>query len=375
MGKEVDRIEGEIFELAGQEFNINSPKQLGAILFDKLGLPAGRKTKTGYSTDASVLEQLAEKHDIARKILAYREVAKLKSTYADGLLALLKPDTRRIHTTLVQTGTATGRLSSQEPNLQNIPIRTDIGQQFRRAFIAPPGHVLVCADYSQIELRILAHITQDPALVQAFQNDEDVHTRTAANVYIVAPEQVTAEQRRFAKMLNYAIAYGLSAFGLAQQLKITPQEAQAFIDAYFATFPGVRRYIDETLQTARAVGYVTTLLGRRRYIPDINVSNQATRQAAERAAINAPIQGSSADIMKPGMIRAYHALKQRPHLKTRMILQVHDELVLEVPEPETAEIAALARDAMNQAFELSVPLKVDVSVGTNWRDKEEWQAG
>ncbi len=375
LGKEVDRIEGEIFELAGQEFNINSPKQLGAILFDKLGLPAGRKTKTGYSTDASVLEQLAEKHDIARKILAYREVAKLKSTYADGLLALVKPDTRRIHTTLVQTGTATGRLSSQEPNLQNIPIRTDIGQQFRRAFIAPPGHVLVCADYSQIELRILAHITQDPALVQAFQNDEDVHTRTAANVYNVAPEQVTAEQRRFAKMLNYAIAYGLSAFGLAQQLKITPQEAQAFIDAYFATFPGVRRYIDETLQTARAVGYVTTLLGRRRYIPDINVSNQATRQAAERAAINAPIQGSSADIMKLGMIRAYHALKQRPHLKTRMILQVHDELVLEVPEPETAEIAALARDAMNQAFELSVPLKVDVSVGTNWRDKEEWQAG
>jgi DNA polymerase-1 len=369
LGKEVDRIEGEIFELAGQEFNINSPKQLGAILFDKLGLPAGRKTKTGYSTDASVLEQLAEKHDIARKIIAYREVAKLKSTYADGLLALVKPDTHRIHTTLVQTGTATGRLSSQEPNLQNIPIRTDIGQQFRRAFIAPPGHVLVCADYSQIELRILAHITQDPALMQAFQNDEDVHTRTAANVYKLPPEQVTAEQRRFAKMLNYAIAYGLSAFGLAQQLKIEPAEAQAFIDAYFATFPGVRRYIDETLRKAREWGYVTTLLGRRRYIPDINVSNQATRQAAERAAINAPIQGSSADIMKLGMIRTDHALKQRPHLKARLILQVHDELVLEVPEPETAEVAALVRDAMSHAFELSVPLKVDVSVGANWRDK------
>ncbi|MCS6859924.1 MAG: DNA polymerase I [Abditibacteriales bacterium] len=370
LGKEADRIEGEIFELAGQEFNLNSPKQLGAILFDKLGLPAGRKTKTGYSTDASVLEQLAEKHDIARKILAYREVAKLKSTYADGLLALVNPTTHRVHTTLLQTGTATGRLSSQEPNLQNIPIRTDIGQQFRRAFIAPSGHVLVCADYSQIELRILAHITQDPALVQAFQNDEDVHARTAAHIHQVAPAEVTAEQRRLAKMVNYAVIYGLSAFGLAQQLKIEPAEAQAFIDAYFATFPGVRRYIDETLHKAREVGYVTTLFGRRRYIPDIHVANQTVRQAAERAAINAPIQGSSADIMKLGMIRAYQALKQRPHLKARMVLQVHDELIFEAPASEAPEIATLVHDAMSRAFALRVPLKVDVSVGTNWRDKE-----
>jgi DNA polymerase-1 len=369
LGKEVARLEGEVYELAGQNFNVNSPKQLGVVLFEKLGLPTGRKTKTGYSTDASVLEQLAEKHDIARKIIAYREVAKLKSTYTDALLAQVKSDTKRIHTTLNQTGAATGRLSSQDPNLQNIPIRTDVGQQIRRAFIAPPGHVLVCADYSQIELRILAHITQDPALMQAFQNDEDVHARTAADVYKVSPAEVTPEQRRFAKMLNYAVAYGLSAFGLAQQLKIETGEAQKFIDAYFATFPGVRRYIDETIQTARDVGYVTTLLARRRYIPDIAVSNQNTRQAAERAAINAPIQGSSADIMKLGMIRAYHELKQRPHLKTRMVLQVHDELVFEVPENEIPEVAALARDAMSRALELSVPLQVDVSVGTNWRDK------
>jgi DNA polymerase-1 len=376
LGRELEadaaRLEAEIHALAGTPFNIGSTRQIQEVLYDRLELPKGRKLKTGYSTDVHHLERLAEEHEIVRKILEYRGTAKLKSTYVDALLAAYDAQTHRIHTNLNQTGTVSGRISSSNPNLQNIPIRTEQGRRIRRVFIAPPGQLLLKADYSQIELRILAHITGDEPLVEAFRAGQDVHSSTAARLFGVALDAVDAEMRRKAKMTNYAIAYGVSGFGLAKQLGVgTAQEAQAFIEDYFAALPGVKRYMDETLEKARACGYVETLLGRRRPVPEINSRRAQERAAAERVAINHPIQGTAADIMKIAMLAVYHALRERDG-QTRMIMQVHDELVFEAPEDELSAIAPLVgrlmRDEPTNRLELSVPLEVDLGAGPNWND-------
>jgi len=368
--RDIASLEAEIHDLAGEPFNIGSTKQLQVILFEKLNLPRGRKTKTGYSTNAAVLDKLASDHEIVRKILDYRELTKLNSTYADGLLKLVHPATRRVHTSFRQTGSATGRLSSAEPNLQNIPIRTELGREIRRSFVAPEdGWVLLAADYSQIELRVLAHVTEDPRLVQAFQNDEDIHTRTAADIYQVQPEDVVSEMRRTAKVINFGIAYGMSSYGLGANLSLPPFEAQVIIDSYFATFPGVQRYMEEIVAQARRDGFVTTLLKRRRPIADINSPNRQAREFAERAAINSPIQGTAADIIKLAMVMLHRQLTAGAY-RTRMLLQVHDELVFEVPLEELDAVVPLVRRSMESAYVLSVPLKVDVEVGPNWRDME-----
>jgi DNA polymerase-1 len=369
------RLQAEIWQLAGEEFNIGSPKQLQVILFEKLGLEKGRATKSGYSTDVHTLERLAEDHDIVRKILEYRGITKLKSTYVDALLAEMEPRTHRVHTSLNQTGAVSGRLSSTNPNLQNIPIRTEQGRLIRRTFIAPPGHVLLKADYSQIELRILAHITQDGPLVEAFRAGTDVHARTAADLFGVKIEEVDAEMRRKAKMTNYAIAYGVSGFGLAKQLGTgTPAEGQEIIRKYFEALPGVKKYMDDILEEARRQGYVKTLMGRRRPLPEINSPRGPERAATERMAINHPVQGSAADIMKIAML-AVSAEMKRQQLRSRMLLQVHDELVFEVPHEEVEVLTALVReqmcDAPTQKLGLSVPLEVDISTGTNWNDAKE----
>jgi DNA polymerase-1 len=369
---ESERLEKEIWELAGEKFTIGSTKQLQTILFDKLQLSKGRSNKTGFSTDVHTLEKLAEDHEIVRKILDYRGVTKLKSTYIDGLLAGMDGATNRIHSNLNQTGTVSGRLSSSNPNLQNVPIRTEQGRLIRRAFIAPPGHVIVAADYSQIELRLLAHITGDKTLVDAFNSGQDVHSRTAADLFHIPIESVDSDMRRKAKMTNYAIAYGVSGFGLAKQLGSgTAAEAQEFIRKYFETLPGVKKYIDDTLAQARVDGFVSTLLGRRRPLPEITSPRGPERAAAERTAINHPIQGTSADAMKLAML-AIHAALREAGLQTRMTMQVHDELVFEVPEAEVAEVAALAeqimREVPTQALGLRVPLEVDVEAGPNWNE-------
>jgi DNA polymerase-1 len=368
------RLQSEIWELAGKEFNIGSPKQLQTILFDEMGLAKGRANKTGYSTDVHTLEKLAEEHEIVRKILEYRGTAKLKSTYVDALLKGRDPETNRIHTNLNQTGAVSGRLSSSDPNLQNIPIRTEQGREIRRAFIAPPGWKLVSADYSQIELRILAHITGDAPLVDAFQNDEDVHTRTAAELFDVRVEDVDKEMRRKAKMTNYAIAYGVSGFGLARQLGSgTAGEAAEFIKRYFEALPGVKKYIDETLAEARERGYVETLKGRRRPLPEIRSPRAPERAGAERTAINHPIQGTAADIMKIAML-AIHKDLPKSGLRARMTMQVHDELVFEVPEDEVEKLAEFItqrmRDVPTAALKLRVPLEVEVEAGQNWNEGE-----
>lgn len=370
LGTEIQSLEADIHRLTGEPFNIGSPKQLQQILFEKLNLPRGRKTKTGYSTDASVLEKLAKDHEVVQKILDYRELTKLKSTYVEGLLNLVDPRTRRVHTLLKQTGSATGRLSSAEPNLQNIPIRTELGREIRRAFICPPEtHRLVSADYSQIELRVLAHISQDARLLHAFRNDEDIHTRTAADLYQVGPAGVEPEMRRTAKVINFGIAYGMSSYGLAANLDIGPSEAQVIIDSYFATFPGVRAYMESIAAQARHTGYVTTLLGRRRSLPDINSPNRQAREFAERTAINTPIQGTAADIIKCAMV-AISARMASEGLQTRMTLQVHDELVFEVVREEFPRVVPLIKESMENALQLAVPLKVEVKAGDNWRDMD-----
>jgi len=367
---QITSLEKQIYELAGEPFNIGSTKQLQKILFEKLNLQHGRRTKTGYSTNAAVLEKLAGEHEIVRKILEYRELTKLNSTYVEGLLKLVDQETRRIHTSFRQTGSATGRLSSVEPNLQNIPIRTELGREIRRAFVAPSDDwVLLSADYSQIELRVLAHITGDSRLQRAFHNDEDIHTRTAADIYGCSAENVTAEMRRTAKVINFGIAYGMSAYGLAENLSIPPEEAQVIIDSYFQTYPGVRRYTEEIVAEARRLGYVTTLLKRRRPIPDIRSPNRQAREFAERAAINSPIQGSAADIIKVAMVKLHHQLLARG-FRSRMVLQVHDELVFEVPRDEITAVAPVIRKEMESAYPLVVPLKVDLEIGNNWRDME-----
>jgi DNA polymerase-1 len=359
----------EIHQLAGTEFNISSPKQLGEVLFNRLNLPKPVKYGRGRvtSTAVDVLEALAEEHPIARKVLDYRQLTKLKSTYVDTLPALINHATGRLHTTFYQAGTATGRLSSANPNLQNIPIRTELGRGIRAAFIAEPGHVLLTADYSQIELRLLAHFSRDPLLVEAYRRGDDIHTLTAAQVFEVPPLMVTPDHRRQAKVVNFGIVYGLSAFGLSQNLGIEPAEAKLFIANYFDKYKGVRAFIDKTLEEARRDLKVRTLHGRIRPIPDINSKNFTQRGFAERTAVNTPLQGTAADLIKVAMIKIDAALQDQK-LKSRMTLQVHDELVFEVPEKEVETMQSLVREQMERVHELAVPLLVEMEVGANWRD-------
>lgn len=367
MQAEIQSLEADIFKLAGTEFAIGSTKQLQEVLFEKLKLKATRKTKTGFSTGADVLEELAPENPIVAKIIHHRELSKLRSTYAEAMPALIHPRTGRIHTSLNQTVAATGRLSSSAPNLQNIPVRTEIGREIRRAFVAGPGTVLVSADYSQIELRIFAHVSKDPELVAAFASGEDIHRYTAARIYGVPVAETTTDMRRAAKTVNYAVIYGISEFALGRRLGISMVEAKELKTSYFARFPGVRAYLDETVEFARQKGYVQTLFGRRRYIPDINSRVFQFRQAAERAAANMPIQGSSADIMKLAMI-AVHAMLQGQKLRSKMLLQVHDELLFETPPDEVSALVPRVRAAMANAYPLDVALEVDVKTGRSWAD-------
>lgn len=371
LGEQFDEVlaglEARIFRLAECEFNIGSPQQLAEVLFERLKLPKGRRTKTGWSTSAAVLEELAEEHEIVRLVLEYREYAKLRSTYVDGLLREVDPRTGRVHTTFEQTVAATGRLSSRNPNLQNIPIRSELGREIRSCFVSAPGHVLVAADYSQIELRILAHISGDPRLVHAFRSGADIHTETAAAIFGAPPAEVSPEMRARAKTVNFAVLYGQGPVALGKQLGIGREEAAAFIENYFRALPGVRRYIDEITATARAQGYVETLLGRKRPLPEIASSDGRVASYAERAAVNTPIQGTAADIIKLAMITLEPRL-QAETPRSHMLLQVHDELVVEAPEGESEKVVTLLRDVMESAYELNVPLVVDVAVGTNWRD-------
>ncbi len=372
------RLEGEIaakakeiYEKAGCEFNISSPKQLGDVLFNRLNLPKPVKYGKGktISTAVDVLESLAEEHEVPKLVLEYRQLTKLKSTYVDALPALLNPVSGRLHTTFGQTGTATGRLSSANPNLQNIPIRTELGREIRAAFTAEPGHLLLAADYSQIELRLLAHFSKDPLLVEAYRRGDDIHTLTASQVFGVPPLMVTADHRRQAKVVNFGIVYGLSAFGLSQSLGIEPAEARMFIDAYFQKYAGVREFREHVLEETRRTQRVATLFGRVRPIPDINSKNANLRGFAERTAVNTPLQGTAADLIKLAMIRIDAALREQG-LKSRMTLQVHDELVFEVPESEVETMKSLVRRHMENAYPLAVPLVADIGVGPNWRDLE-----
>ena len=363
--RDLDNLTREIYALAGEEFTIASPKQLSHILFEKLKLPVLRRTKTGPSTDADVLTELALGHALPGKILEHRSLAKLKGTYADTLPALVNPKTGRIHTTFNQLVAATGRLSSQDPNLMNIPIRTELGRRIRAAFIPAEGWKFVAADYSQIELRILAHMSGEPAIIESFRRGEDIHTRTASEVFKIEPSAVTSLQRTIAKSANYAILYGVSAFGLSQATKIDQKEAQRYINAYFATHPRVRAFIDRILQEGRDRGWVQTLLGRRRYLPDLRSGNPVARNAAERMAMNAPVQGSASDMIKIAMVRMRAALRER-ELAARMLLQVHDELLFEAPPAEVPVVEALAREIMEAALPLDVPVVVDVKSGDDW---------
>jgi len=370
IGRELDRqiadLIASIYRLAGTEFNLNSPKQLGEILFEKLGLPVRKKTKTGYSTDAEVLESLEPYHEIIGLILHYRQLSKLQSTYIEGLLKEIRQETGKVHTYYRQTIAATGRLSSQFPNLQNIPIRIEEGRRIRKAFVpSEPGWYILAADYSQIELRVLAHISGDERLKEAFLSGMDIHTKTAMDVFGVTADEVDANMRRQAKAVNFGIVYGISDFGLATNLKITRKEAASFIEQYFAVFKGVRKYMDDIVAKARQDGCVTTLLERRRYLPEINASNFNLRSFAERTAMNTPIQGTAADIIKLAMVKMDAELKERG-LRSRMLLQVHDELVFEVPEDELEAMKELVPAVMETAIELDVPLKADVSYGKNW---------
>ncbi len=365
-GGKLLELTNEIYTLAGVEFNINSPKQLGEVLFERLCLPVLKKTKTGYSTDADVLEKLKSSHPIVEKILEYRFLMKLKSTYADGLLAVLDKKTGKIHTCFNQTVTATGRISSTEPNLQNIPVKTDEGRRIRGVFSADgPAHILLSGDYSQIELRVLAHVSEDSGLIEAFKNGEDIHTRTASEVFNVSREDVTPMLRDRAKAVNFGIVYGISEYGLAQGLGITNSEARDYIEAYFNRYQGVRDYIRETIKNAKLTGYVTTILKRRRYIPEINSKNYNVRSFAERAAMNTPIQGSAADIIKVAMVKVYEYLK-RNKMKTRLVLQIHDELILDVPKDELSEVKKAVKYHMENAVLLKVPLVVDMKQAYTW---------
>jgi DNA polymerase-1 len=361
-------VEQEIKAAAGTDFNINSTPQLRTILFDKLQLPVLKRTKTGPSTDFEVLEQLAALgHDVPRLLIEYREISKLKSTYVDALPGYISPATGRIHTSFNQAGASTGRLSSSDPNLQNIPIRSARGEAVRRAFVAPPGALLLTADYSQIELRLLAHLSGDPAFVEAFAGGGDIHRQTAALIFDVAEGDVTGDMRARAKTINFATIYGQGSFSLSRQLGITQDEAKRFIAQYFERFAGVRAWLDRTIEEARERGYVETLFGRRRFIPEIRDRNFNIRAFAERTATNSPLQGSAADLIKIAMLRLHHALRQRG-LRAGMVLQVHDELVLEVPEAEREAAQILVKREMEGAASLRVPLVVTLGMGTNWVD-------
>jgi len=357
-------LEQSVHTVAGTSFNLDSPKQLQEVLFGKLGLPVKRKTATGQpSTAEDVLEELAGEFELPRLILEYRGLAKLKSTYTDKLPGQMDPRTGRVHTSYHQAVAATGRLSSTDPNLQNIPVRTPEGRRIRQAFVAPPGHVLMAADYSQIELRIMAHLSRDESLMRAFAEDRDIHQATAAEVFGTDPATVTPDQRRAAKAINFGLIYGMSAFGLARQLGIERGAAQKYVDLYFERYPGVKRYMDDTRAMAREQGFVETVFGRRLYLPDIRSRNQQLRQYAERSAINAPMQGTAADIIKRAMFAVHHWLARG---QARLVMQVHDELVLEVPEDAVATVERGLRERMAAAAELRVPLRVDIGQGANW---------
>ena len=365
LSKALKKHEDEIYEMAGEMFNINSPKQLAVILFEKLGLPAKKKTKTGYSTDMSVLEELADGHELPAMIVNYRQLTKLKSTYIDALPLEINQKTGRVHTSYNQTVAATGRLSSSDPNLQNIPIRSDLGKEIRQAFVAEGDDWLLSADYSQIELRILAHLSGDPALIKAFKNNEDIHTRTAAEIFGQPLDGVDEDARRMAKAVNFGIVYGLSAFGLSRQLKISPGEAKAFIDQYFDLYKNVKTFMDSTIEEARQCGYTVTMMNRRRYLPDLHSKNRQVRESAERVAINSPVQGSAADMIKLAMIRL-HQLLPKQKLKSKMIMQVHDELVFECPVNEKREVEALVKKEMENVLLMQVPIIVHSEWGKNW---------
>ncbi len=369
LSEQIGTLEKEIYATVGHQFNINSNKQLGDILFTELRLPSGKKTKTGYSVSADVIEGLRGKHAMVDHLLEYRQLTKLKSTYIDGLLALMDPVTGRVHTSFNQTVASSGRLSSSNPNLQNIPVRTELGRQIRRAFIADPSYVLLTADYSQFELRILAHITHEPRLIEAFSKDEDIHTITAASLFNVPAAEVTKDQRRLAKTVVYAVLYGQSPFGLAQITGMSNAEASAFIKRYHETFPSIKGYVDATLHQARRQGYVNTLFGRKRFFPDMRALPVNERLALEREAINMPIQGGNADLIKIAMIRIHHAFKTQG-LRTRMILQVHDELVFEIPVEELNRAKRIVKAIMEGVTKLAVPIKVEMKVGKNWYEAE-----
>lgn len=364
LGSKISVLEKEIYEAAGEEFNINSPKQLGVILFEKLGMPNGKKTKSGYSTAADVLEKLAPDYPVVSKILEYRQLAKLKSTYADGLTQYISED-GRIHGTFNQTITATGRISSTEPNLQNIPIRMEMGKAIRKVFVPKDGFVFLDADYSQIELRILAHMSGDEKLIEAYNSSADIHRATAAQVFGVPLDEVTDEQRRNAKAVNFGIIYGMSSFGLSQDLSISRKEAKEYIERYFASYPTIKTFIDGLVSDAKEKGYSLTMYNRRREIPEIKSSNFMQRSFGERVAMNAPIQGTAADIIKLAMINVYNALREN-NLKSRLILQVHDELLVETAENEIETVKQIMLDGMKNAVSLKVPLEVDLKEGKDW---------
>ncbi|MFR7943205.1 MAG: DNA polymerase I [Hominilimicola sp.] len=367
LGEKIDALTNEIYMLAGEEFNINSPKQLGVILFEKLELKPVKKTKTGYATNADVLEKLRDKHPIVNFIMEYRQLAKLKSTYCDGLRAVVNPNTHRIHSVFTQTVTVTGRLSSTEPNLQNIPTRTELGREIRKMFVAKEDYVLVDADYSQIELRVLAHIANDETMINAFRNNEDIHAVTASQVLGIPLEDVTKEQRSSAKAVNFGIVYGIGEFSLAQDLHISVKEAKAYIESYLEKYHGVRNYMESIKEQAKKDGYVKTMLNRIRYIPELKSPNYNIRQFGERVALNTPIQGTAADIIKLAMVRVDNRLINEG-LKSKLILQVHDELIVEAHKDEVDKVKQILSEEMQSAMELNVPLKVDMSTGHSWYD-------
>jgi DNA polymerase-1 len=369
LGEQLLKLEADVYNSVGHQFNINSPQQLSNVLFEELKLPTARKTKGGYSTGAAILEELRGVHPVIEFILDYRQLSKIKSTYIDALPSLINPKTGRVHTSFNQTRTATGRLSSSEPNLQNIPVRGELGKEVRQAFIAPAGSYLLSADYSQIDLRALAHLSQDKSLLDAFRHDEDIHSATAAQVFGVDPAKVTPDMRRVAKTVNFGVIYGMSDYGLEQATGLSREEAAQFIAAYFEKYPGVKQYLESTKEQARKEGHVQTILSRRRSIPEINSSNRQVREAAERMAINMPVQGTSADIIKVAMINLDRKIAKRK-LNSQMLLQVHDELIFEVPQAEQEEMIKLVPELMTTALELSVPLKVDIKTGPNWGEME-----
>jgi DNA polymerase-1 len=361
--RQLQALQASIFALAGGEFNINSPRQLAQVLFERLGLKPSKRKKTGYSTDMGVLQELAKEHELPRQLLRWRSLQKLKTTYVDVLPQLVEPSTGRIHSSFNQAATATGRLSSSEPNLQNIPIRGPLGQRMRRAFVAEPGFLLISADYSQIELRVLAHLSQDETLIELFKQEADVHAATAAELFGVSPSAVSPEQRRLAKGVNFGIIYGITPYGLGEALELSPSEAAQYIERYFQRHPGVRRYLQEVVREATEKGYVCTLGGRRRPVPELRSADRRQRALGERLAMNSPVQGTAAEIMKLAMLNADRALRTTG---ARLILQVHDELLVECPEAEVHRVGPLLRQALEQAAQLAVPLKVELSWGRNW---------